>query len=532
MALRDVVIIGAGHNGLVAAFYLAKAGLKPLVLERSTMVGGAAITDELFPGFKCSTLAHATGPLRPDIARKMRLRRFGLEMIEPEISTLSLGPEGQSLALYRDSARAAQEIDKVSPHDAQHFLEFEKTLKRMGEFIARLLRDAPPSLEAPGSGDLWRLLKTGRRFRGLGSKDMSRLLRWGPMAVADLVGEWFETEPLRATIAARGILGAALGPWSAGSAALLLLRAASDPHPVGRVAFPRGGMGSLTHAMALSAEKAGVHIRTGAEVASIEVKDGSVSTVVLRSGEEIPAKVAISSADPKRTFFGMIDPAHLEPDFLVKLGSYRCAGRMAKVNLALDTLPTFTALSSVDDAHMLGGRIHIGPEIDYLERAFDDSKYREFSKHPYLDVSIPSLHDSSLAPAGKHVMSVYAQYAPYELSSGDWEKQREALGDSVVKTLARYAPDLPNFILHRQVITPQDLEEKYALTGGHIFHGELALDQMYAMRPLLGWARYRTPIRGLYLCGNGTHPGTGLTGACGANAAREIFKDLRWSDLL
>src|SRR5229473_5413330 len=326
------------------------------------------------------------------------------------------------------------------------------------------------------------------------------------MAVADLVAEYFETELLRATIAARGIFGTFLGPWSAGSSLVLLIRAAADEHPAGTAGFAVGGMGAVTQAMAAAAHQAGAEIRSGAEVIEVRIKDGVASGVVLSTGEEINARAVVSNADPKRTLLKLVDPAQLSPDFIMKLQHYRMPGTVAKVNLALSGLPRFTALEGEGHDRALSGRVHIGPEIDYLERAFDESKYGNFSKQPYLEVAIPSLTDPSLAPEGKHVMSIYMQYAPYKLKGSDWqdEAQRFALGDTVVKTLAHYAPDLPDKILHHQIITPLDLEETYGLTGGHIFHGELALDQIFTMRPMLDWARYRTPIENLYLCGSGT----------------------------
>jgi phytoene dehydrogenase-like protein len=343
--------------------------------------------------------------------------------------------------------------------------------------------------------------------------------------VADLASEYFETELLRAVIAARGVFGTFLGPWSAGSALVLLIRAAADPHPAGSATFAAGGMGAVTQAMSASAQAAGVEIRTGAEVIEIHVQNGIATGVLLSTGEEILAKGVISNADPKRTLLKLTDPTHLSPDFVQKLQHYRGNGTVAKVNLALSGLPTFSALKN-GDASALKGRIHIGHEIDYLERAFDESKYGNFSRQPYLEATIPSLTDPTLAPEGKHVMSIYMQYAPYKLK-GDWNSQRGALGDAVVNTLAEYAPSLPGLVLEGQILTPKDLEDTYGLTGGHIFHGELALDQFFTMRPLLDWARYRTPIANLYLCGSGTHPGAGLTGGSGANAAREILKDLK-----
>jgi phytoene dehydrogenase-like protein len=524
-AQRDIVIIGGGHNGLVAAFYLAKAGFKPLVIERREQVGGAAITNEFHPGFRCSTLAHTAGPLRPEIVRDLQLEKHGLRLITPLVGVTALSPEGRALSLYQDADQAAQEIAAFSQKDAKKYSAFQESLGKMGKVIAAALATTPPDIDHPSGGDLWSMLKTGRAIRNLGKKDMFRLLRWGPMAVADLAAEYFETELLRAVVAARGIFGTCLGPWSAGSSLVLLIRAAGDPHPAGSAHLAAGGMGALTQAMASAAKAAGAEIRSGVEVIEIRVKDGSATGVLLSTGEEIAAKVVVSNADPKRTLLQLIDSTHLSPDFVQKLQHYRGNGTVAKVNLALSGLPNFTAIKN-GSSNALKGRIHIGHEIDYLERAFDESKYGNFSRQPYLEAMIPSLTDPTLAPDGKHVMSIYMQYAPYKLK-GDWESQRRELGQTVVKTLAQYAPNLPELILTHQIITPLDLEEKYGLTGGQIFHGDLALDQFFTMRPLLDWARYRTPIQNLYLCGSGTHPGVGLTGGSGANAAREILKELK-----
>jgi phytoene dehydrogenase-like protein len=525
MATRDVVIIGGGHNGLVTAFYLAKAGLKPLVLERHPQTGGAAITDEFHPGFRVSRLAHTAGAIRPDVARDMQLEKNGLRLITPEVAVASLTPDGRALILYHASDRSVREISNFSAKDAAKYLEFEASLKKIAGVIGDALMLPPPNIDDPSKGDLWGMLQTGRAMRKLGKLDMYRLLRWGPMAVADLVAEYFDTELMRATIAARGVFGTFLGPWSAGSSLVLLIRAAADPHPAGSTVFAEGGTGALTKAMTVAAISAGAEIRTGAEVAEVLVKDGVATGVVLRGGEEINAKAVISNADPKRTLLKLVDPMHLTPDFVQKLQNYRMPGTVAKVNLALSGLPRFAALNGTGE-HGLKGRIQIGHEIDYIERAFDESKYGSFSRNPLLEVTIPSLSDPSLAPAGKHVMSVYAQYAPYKLK-GDWNEQRGPLGEAVINTLAQYAPELPRLIEHGEILTPMDLEANYGLTGGHIFHGELSLDQFFTMRPLLDWARYNTPIANLYLCGSGTHPGAGLTGGSGANAAREIMKALK-----
>jgi len=521
---RDIVIIGGGHNGLVTAFYLAKAGFRPLVLERSAQVGGAAVTDEFHPGFRCSTLSHSAGPIRPDIMKDMQLEKHGLKMITPEVCVSALSPDGRALTLYQDAKKSAQEISAFSQKDAEKYPEFQQSLGKISRVIADALATTPPDIDNPSRGDLWSMLQTGRAIRKLGKRDMFRLLRWGPMAVADLASEYFETELLRAVIAARGVFGTFLGPWSAGSALVLLIRAAGDAHPAGSASFAAGGMGAVTQAMASAAKAAGVEIRTGADVIEIHVQNGTATGVLLSTGEEIHAKAVISNADPKRTLLKLTDPVHLSPDFVQRLQNYRGNGTVAKVNLALSGLPKFTALKN-GNSSALYGRIHIGNEIDYLERAFDESKYGNFSRQPYLEATIPSLTDPTLAPEGKHVMSIYMQYAPYKLK-GDWDEQRRTLGQTVVQTLAGYAPNLPELILTHQIITPKDLEDKYGLTGGQIFHGDLALDQFFTMRPLLDWARYRTPIENLYLCGSGTHPGAGLTGGSGANAAREIVRSL------
>jgi phytoene dehydrogenase-like protein len=522
---RDIVIIGGGHNGLVAAFYLAKAGFKPLVIERREQVGGSAITDEFHPGFRCSTLAHTAGPIRPEIVRDLQLEKHGLRLITPLVGVTALSPDGRALSLYQDANQSSQEIAAFSQKDAAKYSAFQESLGKMGKVIAEALATTPPDIDHPSGGDLWSMLKTGRAIRNLGKKDMFRLLRWGPMAVADLAAEYFETELLRAVVAARGIFGTFLGPWSAGSSLVLLIRAAGDPHPAGSAHLAAGGMGALTQAMASAAKAAGAEIRSGVEVIEIRVKDGAATGVLLSTGEEIAAKAVVSNADPKRTLLKLTDSTHLSPDFVQKLQHYRGNGTVAKVNLALSGLPNFTAIKN-GNTNAPKGRIHIGHEIDYLERAFDESKYGNFSRQPYLEATIPTLTDPTLAPDGKHVMSIYMQYAPYKLK-GDWESQRKELGQTVVKTLAQYAPNLPELILTHQIITPLDLEEKYGLTGGQIFHGDLALDQFFTMRPLLDWARYRTPIQNLYLCGSGTHPGVGLTGGSGANAAREILKELK-----
>jgi phytoene dehydrogenase-like protein len=512
----------------VAAGYLAKAGLKALVLEQREVVGGGAVTEEIHPGFRCSSLAHSAGPLFPDVVEHLNLAHHGLETINPDVRVLALDLNGQSLTVYNDDTRTAADLEKISPDDAKSYPEFAASFRRIGRVLSPLLRMTPPSIDKPAPGELLNLGRLGLSFRGLGKKDAYRLLRWGPMAVADLVAEWFETELLRATIAARGIFGAFAGPWSAGTSTGLLWQAAMDGHAVGPASFVKGGMGGLTTALAKAATAAGVEIRTKADVERVLVVKDKASTVVLKSGEELHARALVSNADPRTTFTRLVDPLDLDPDFLTKILNYRAVGSAGKINLALSGLPSFPALNGGGDAkRRLSGRIHVGPDIDYLERAFDAAKYGDCSPSPYMDIAIPSLTDPTLAPAGAHVMSIHVQFAPYNLKIGDWNSRREEFGDTVVNRLTEYVPNLKGLIVGRQIITPLDLEQTYGLSGGHIMHGEQTIDQFFAFRPLIGWAQYRTPIRGLYLCGAGTHPGGGITGGSGANAAREIIKDLR-----
>jgi phytoene dehydrogenase-like protein len=467
---------------------------------------------------------HAAGPVSSQVDGDLKLARHGLEMITPEARVLALAPDGRHLCLYNDVGRTVSEIEKFSANDAKSYPEFVNSFSRIGRVLAPLLSMTPPSIDQPTKTDLWHLGKVGLAFRGLGKRDEYRLLRWAPMAVADLVSEWFETELLRATVAARGIHGAFAGPWSAGTSLGLLWQAAMDRSAIGSASYPKGGLGGLTQALANAAKAAGAEIRMSTRVAQISGAYADKPKVVLDGGEEIETRVVVSNADPRTTFLNLVDPIDLEPNFLLKMRNYRTPGVVAKINLALNGLPSFRG---VDDHSKLSGRIHIGPEIDYLERAFDASKYGEFSSDPYLDINIPSLGDPSLAPAGKHVMSIHVQFAPYKLRQGDWTTRRDEFASNVIDKLEAYTPNLREMIVASQVITPLDLEQRYGLSGGHIHHGEQTLDQFFTFRPLIGWAQYRTPLKRLYLCGAGTHPGGGVTGLPGANAAREISRDIK-----
>jgi phytoene dehydrogenase-like protein len=522
--MDPVIIVGGGHNGLATAFYLARAGIPTLVLERRATVGGGAVTEDLAPGFRVPTLAHAIGPIRPAVVRDMRLDGR-VEFVRPDPRLITLSPDGHALAFSSDVARTAAAIRPLSPADADAYPQFCATLERLGRFLAPILDATPPSLDGPAVREVWDLLNTGRRFRALGRADSFRLLRWMPMAAADLVAEWFSSDLVQASIAARGVFGVSQGPWSAGTGAALLLNAAFDPVPGGSSVLVKGGPGALTHAMADAARHAGAEIRTNTAVAQIIVRDGRAVGVALDDGKELAARAVVSNADPRRTFLTLVDPIELDPGFLTRIRNYRSRGTSAKINLALSALPAFTGVANPSD---LRGRIQIGHSVDYLERAFDASKYGEIPAEPYLDITFPSLHDPSLAPPGAHVMSVYVQFTPYKLSRGwTWPMAAVELGRVVLDTLERFAPGIQLLVLYKQIVTPLDLEDTYAMSGGHILHGEPSLDQLYAMRPVLGWAQYRTPIDHLYLCGAGTHPGGGVTAAPGRNAAREIVKALK-----
>jgi phytoene dehydrogenase-like protein len=517
--MTNVVIIGGGHNGLAAAFYLAKAGLKPLVLERGDHVGGGAITSEISPGFTCPTLSHEV-LLHDQIAREMDLGRHGMELLSPTAQVCAVSENGAPLVLWTDEARSAEGLRARNPRDADAYLRFRDAISRAASVLAVALTSPPPDIDKPSAGDLWQLLKAGREFRGLGTRSGHLLLRWLPMAVADFVREWFDDELLRAAVAAPGVSGSMLGPRSAGSTLVLLLREAHRHLSGQRRVQVRGGPGRLTQAMAAAAAAAGAEIRTGARVERILVRDDRVEGVVV-GGQEIRAATVLSCADPKTTFLELLDPVDLAPDFLAKMRNYRARGTVAKVNLALSALPAFTG---VTDASMLTGRVHVGPDLDYLERAFDHAKYGETSSAPWLDISVPSILDPELAPAGAHVMSVYAHYAPYSLRGAEWSSTGGTFLTRVLETLERHAPGMRSTIVAAGIITPEALHTDYGFSGGHIFHGELSADQLYAMRPLLGFGRYKTPVGGLYLCGAGTHPGGFISGISGRLAAQHVLR--------
>lgn len=519
----DVVVVGGGVNGLTAAALLAKAGKKPLVLERRATVGGCAVTEEFHPGFRASTVAHLAGPFRAGLVRDLGL---SVEFLEAEPRLYAPGPDGKGLSLFGDPARTAAEIARFSQKDAKAWPEFAACLGRISGVLGKVLAMTPPDIDAPKLRDVFPLLGLGLGFRGLGRKDATRVLRWGPMAVADFVAEWFETELLRAALAGRGIWGASAGPWSAGTTSqFLLLTAQAGGNAAGSAVHVKGGLGALTGALGAAVTRGGGTVRTGVAVERFTVKDGRVNGVVLAGGETIEAGAVVSALDPQKTFLSLLDPTLLDPDDARRLRNYRAKGMASKVNLALSGLPKFAGLAE-GDTSPLRGRIHVGPTIDDLERAYDDGKYGRISKRPYLDVTIPTLADPSLAASGQHVMSVYVQFTPYA-AKGEATALREEVAAAALSTLEAHAPGLRKLVVGKQVLLPRDIEAEYGVTGGHPLHGEPSLDQLFVTRPVLGLARYRAPLPGLYLCGAGTHPGGGVTGGPGQNAAAEILKDLR-----
>jgi phytoene dehydrogenase-like protein len=521
----DAIVIGGGHNGLVCAAYLARAGQRVLVLERGEEVGGAALTKEVFPGFRFSVFSYVVSLLRPEIIRDLELPRHGLHILPLE-STLTPLPDGDYLAQWADHDQNRRELARHSLRDAEAYDDFGKLMHEMARAVKPLLAIAPPDPASLRLRDLKALARLGSQFRALGAEQLYALHKLLTMSSADYLDEWFETGALKATKSASGIIGTFLGPRSPGSAYVLLHHYMGEIDGVFRAwGFAKGGNGSVSAAIASAARELGAEIRTNAAVARVAICNGRATGVVLESGEEIAAKRVVSSADPRRTFMDLVGPEHLPADFVEAIARFRFRGSSGKVNLALSELPDFTCLPG--NGPHLRGAISISPSVDYLERAYDDAKYGEVSREPYMDIVIPSMIDPAMAPPGKHVMSIFVQYVPYRVNGGWTDAKREAFGDTVIDTLARYAPNIRAAILHRQIITPADIERMVGLSEGNIFQGELALSQMFFLRPAPHWAKYATPIANLYQCGSGTHPGGGVMGASGRNAAQTILGALR-----
>ncbi len=526
----DVVVVGAGHNGLAAAAYLARAGQRVLVLEARDRVGGAAVTEEIAPGVKAPTLAHTVGRLRPSVARELDLGAYGMSLVAPEVRVFAPQPDGRAVTLWADLGRSVESLRAWSDDDATAFVEFDRRVRALSRFLADIGDETPPDIQGPGAGDALMGVRLARAFRGMGRDDGRTILRVLAMAVADFVAESFATEAIRATAAWRGVRHTAMGPWSAGTTAVLLADAAgNDGGGAGETVFAKGGPSAVSEALASAARVAGAEIRTAARVARVIAADGAVTGVVLESGEEIAAPAVVSGLGPKALLADLVDPVTAGPSLRWRAGNIRTPAVSAKVNLVLDGLPDFPAAAG--DPRLLRGRILVGAaSIDALEHAFDASKYGGFAEQPVLEATIPSLVDPSLvagAREGTHVMSVIAQWMPSRIAAGDWDAQRDAVGDAVLRSLETVAPGITERVTVRQVLTPADLEREHGLTGGHPMHAEPALDSFWLWRPLLGWSRYRMPVSGLYLAGSGAHPGGGVTGAPGRNAAREVLADRR-----
>jgi len=521
----DVVIIGGGHNGLVNAAYLARAGKRVLVLERRHVLGGAAVTEEIFPGFKYSVCSYVVSLLRPEIIRELDLPRHGLEIL-PLDGTFTPMLNGDYLWRMNDHARTRREIARHSKLDAEAYDEYGKAMIEMAHFVKPIMSMTPPDPTSLNIKGLMDLLFMGRRFQKLPAEDKYNQVQLMTMSAVDFLDQWFETDVLKATMSASGIIGTFLGVRSPGTAYVLL------HHYMGEIdgafrswGLSRGGTGAISNAIGDAAREAGAEIRTLAPIESIIVKNGAAKGVVLANGDEILGEVVCSSVDPRLTFMKMIGAAHLPEDFVEDIKRYKFRGSSGKVNMALAGLPDLKSLPGAGPH--LRGAISISPSVDYMERAYDDAKYGRFSRRPYIDIVIPSLTDPSVAPPGKHVMSCFVQYAPYNLKEGNWDEKREEFGDTVVETIAEHAPNIRDLILHRQVLTPLDIERDFGLSEGNIFQGELTLEQLFFLRPAPGWAQYRTPIRNLYMCGSATHPGGGIMGASGRNGALEILKDFK-----
>jgi phytoene dehydrogenase-like protein len=524
-ASYEAIIIGAGHNGLIAGAYLARAGKKVLVLERRDIVGGAAVTEEIFPGYRFTEFSYVVSLLRPEIIRDLELPKHGLKIL-PLPSTVTPLDNGDYLAGWDDHDLTRRELYRHSPRDAEAADEYSRVMARAAKAIKPVLGLVPPDPSSLSWRDLRGLLKLGAYGASLSEKEIYRIAKLVTQSSADLLDEWFEFDPLKGTKSASGIIGTFLGPRSPGTAYVLLHHYMGEIDGAFRAwGFAKNGTGGVTAAIASSARALGVEIRTGAAVANVIVKGGRACGVALENGDEYAAQVVMSAADPKRTFLQFVGRQHLPDELVTAVQGFRVRGSSGKVNIALSELPQFTCLPGEGPLHR--GAISISPSIDYIERAYDEAKYGQFSKQPYIDMVIPSMIDRDMAPPGHHVMSCFVQYAPYDIDGGWDDAKREAFGEAVIGTIERYAPNIRRAIVGKQVITPKDIERIAGITGGNIFHGELLLHQLFFLRPAPQWADFRTPLPGYYFGASGAHPGGGVMGAAGKLAAHEILKDWR-----
>jgi phytoene dehydrogenase-like protein len=521
----DAIVIGAGHNGMIAAAYLARAGRTVVVLERRDVVGGAAVTEEIFPGYRFSEFSYVVSLLRPEIIRDLELPRHGLKIL-PLPSTVTPMANGDYLVAWDDHDLTRREIHRHSPFDAEAYDEYSRVMARAAKAIKPIIGLVPPDPSSMSWRDLKGLLKLGRYGASLTERELYRISKLVTQSSADLLEDWFELDALKGTKAASGIIGTFLGPRSPGTAYVLLHHYMGEIDGAFRAwGFAKNGTGGVSAAIASSARALGVEIRTGAPVRNVIVRGGRAAGVALENGDELQAKVVLSAADPKRSFLQFVDARHFPDEFTAAIRGFRVRGSSGKVNLALSELPQFTCLPGEGPLHR--GAISISPSIDYVERAYDDAKYGQFSRHPYMDIIIPSMIDRDMAPPGHHVMSCFVQYAPYDIDGGWDDAKRDAFGETVIATLERHAPNIRRAIVGRQVITPKDIERIAGITGGNIFHGELLLHQLFFLRPAPQWADFRTPLPGYYFGAAGAHPGGGVMGAAGKMAAEEALKDWR-----
>ncbi len=520
----DAIVIGGGHNGLVNGAYLARGGLKTLIHEQRHLVGGAAITEELRPGFWFTTFSYALSLLRPQIIHELDLPRHGFM---PMLMSSRFAPteSGEYLLFTRDHDENLREIARVSPRDADGYEQYGHDMDRVCQALKPLLDMVPPDPLSDDPEELLALAGLGSRFRSLDKRTFHNAIRLLTGSTADFLDHYFESDLLKGWIASSGIIGSKVGPRSAGSGLVLLFHSLGEHDgSFGSWAFHKGGNGGFTQVLARAAESFGAEIRLNSVVARVLTRDGEATGVALEDGTEISADVVVSALDPRRTFTELVDPRELPDDLVEDLGRYRYQGTSSKVNFALDGLPVYPALADRGDAPFRGF-LNIGPSMDYLERAYDDAKYGWYSTEPYIDGAVQSAIDPDMAPPGKHVLSCFIQYTPYHLRDSSWDAEREGLGDAVQGMLERYFPGFGNLVLQREVVTPLDIERTVGLSEGNIFAGELAAPQMFFLRPAAGWAQYRTPIHGYYQCGSGTHPGGCVMGAPGRNAAGVILGD-------
>ena len=514
----DTIIVGGGHNGLVCAAYLARGGRSVLVLEAASQVGGAAVTREFAPGFKVSACAHLLHLMPPVLMRELDLETLGLKLAAADLPSTALGTDGAHLALGVDAPSA---LAAHSPADAAAYADWQALLSRLAAALHPVLSATPPRLGTEAWRDQAALLSLGWRLRRLGRSDLRELLRIGGMCVHDLLEDRFRLPLLKGALALDAVLGTNYGPRSPGTVLTLLYRAAAAPGAA-RLAQPLGGLGALSEALARSAVSAGAEVRTDAVVERILVREDRAAGVRLASGEEIASQTVVSSADPKTTFLRLLGCEHLDAGFVRRVSQLRSRGLTAKLHLALSQLPEFPGLTPA----ALRGRLLVAPSSDYIERAYNHAKYNEVSSAPMLEVTIPTLADPSLAPGGRHVMSVIVQYAPYVLAgAGGWPGQRQPFADLVIDTLARYAPGLGDCVISSELLAPPDIEREFRISGGHWHHAELALDQFFMVRPVPGATQYRSPLPGLFLCGAGCHPGGGVMGLAGRNAAQALIRE-------